>query len=102
MHVLFRLTMLFNKIITNPKAAADGIKVKTSPKISLDNMDLTDSNIEDYLEHAKTAIAGMSLISVQLQDYLVVMNSKPDVMISKSPERAAYVFAFLIVCLSVC
>ena len=48
-------------------------------------MDLTDSNVEDYLEHAKTAIAGMSLTSVHLEDFLIVMNSKPDVMISEEP-----------------
>ena len=53
--------------------------------MSSDSMDLTDFNVESYLQHAKTAIAGMSLTSVQLEDFLVVMNSKPDVMISEEP-----------------
>ena len=44
-----------------------------------------DSKPEFDLDGARTAITGMSLISVLLEDFLVIMNSKPDVIISEEP-----------------
>ena len=44
-----------------------------------------DSKPEFDLDGARTAITGMSLVSVVLEDFLVIMNSKPDVIISEEP-----------------
>ena len=44
-----------------------------------------DSKPEFDLDGARAAITGMSLISVLLEDFLVIMNSKPDVIISEEP-----------------
>ena len=49
------------------------------------NVDTTNAKPEFGIEDARIAITGISLISFMVGDFLVIMNSTPDVMLSDEP-----------------